>query len=330
MADPLTPYRRGIVDLGEGCWAWLEPPGHWGLANSGVLVGRDETLVVDTQNDVPMALALKEAVDGVARGAAVSTVVNTHGDGDHWNGNMMFEDARIVASDATVDAMRATWLDPAQLAEQARRDDVIGRFLTWRTKTYDYRDWRPVYPTDTFTGDRVLDVAGREVRLIEVGPAHSPGDTIVHVPDAGVVFAGDVLFMDSTPIIWVGPMDRCIAVCDQIAALEPRIVVPGHGPVVAPKDIQEARDYYTFVKDYAKTQIDAGVEPREAYDRIDLGTFAAWPHASRVYQNIYVEYHDHDPERFPIVIRDNLQVVLADDDGVWTRQEAGGCPHHAS
>lgn len=323
MADPLRPYRRGITDLGEGCWAWLEPPGSWGLANSGIVVGRDETLVVDTQNDVPMAQALKDAVRKVAGGAEVSAVVNTHADGDHWNGNMLFEDATIIASDAAAKAMHATWIDPSALHEQAGDENAVARFLGWRSRVYDYRGWRPVYPDETFSVEHVLDIAGREVRLLEVGPAHSPGDTVVHVADAGVVFSGDVLFTNSTPIVWAGPMARCIAVCDRIAALEPRIVVPGHGPVIAPSAIREVRDYYSFVQEYARSQIEAGHDPLEAYERIDLGAFAAWPHRSRVYQNLYVEYHDHDPARFPIVTLDNLEVVLGDDDGEWHQQRRG-------
>jgi glyoxylase-like metal-dependent hydrolase (beta-lactamase superfamily II) len=336
VAEPLTPYTRGIFDLGEGCWAWLEPPGHWGLANSGVVVGRDETLVVDTQNDLPMAAALKQAVGAVAGGAEVTTVVNTHGDGDHWNGNLLFDDAKIIATEATVAAMHATWLDPTSLREQPGGESALERFLAWRASVYRYESWRPVYPDETFTVERVLDVGGSEIQLLEVGPAHSQGDTIVHVPEAGVVFAGDVLFSNSTPIIWAGPMARCIAACDRIVGLEPRVVVPGHGPVIAPSAIREVREYYTFVKEYARQEIAAGREPREAYERIDLGTFASWPHASRVYQNLYVEYHEHDSERFPVSIRDNLEVVLGDDDGSWTaavarpRQDYDGCRHHAS
>ncbi len=67
-----------------------------------------------------------------------------------------------------------------------------------------------------------LEVGGRRVELIEVGPAHTPGDAIVWVPDARVVFSGDIVFSGVTPIMWAGPASNWIAALERIAALEPR------------------------------------------------------------------------------------------------------------
>jgi cyclase len=61
-------------------------------------------------------------------------------------------------------------------------------------------------PTRTFTDRLDVTVGDRRVELIEVGPAHTDGDVIVHVPDAGVVYAGDILFIGGHPIMWTGPV----------------------------------------------------------------------------------------------------------------------------
>lgn len=312
------PYSRGLHDLGDGCHAWLEPPGSWGFANSGVVVGDSDVLVVDTQNDLPMAAALRTAVDEVAAGRPVTAVVNTHSDGDHWNGNLLYEGARIIASQATADEMADMWLDPARLSEMANTATAFGRFLTWRTEAFDYDGWRPVHPTETFSGTMSLSVGDRAVELIEVGPAHTRGDVVVHVPSAGVVYAGDVLFTDSTPIVWAGPLSRSIAACDRITACEPRIVVPGHGPLVDATGVDDVRRYLEFVLDYATAQYKAGRPPAEAYAGIDLGEFAGWRHASRAYQNIHTVYRELDPDGYPAAPQLSLETVLADDDGDWT------------
>ena len=86
-------------------------------------------------------------------------------------------------------------------------------------------------PTRTFDGELELFVGERSVKLIELGPAHTGGDVVVHLPDAGVVFTGDLLFHGGHPVIWAGPIANWIAACERIADLGASTVVPGHGPV---------------------------------------------------------------------------------------------------
>jgi cyclase len=259
-------YTRGLHALGSGCWTWLEPPGSWGLANSGLVIAGNQALVVDTQNDMPLSGTFRAAVDDVRGDATVTTVVNTHADGDHWNGNLRFEGARILASEATVTAMRDMWLDPSRMDQMAGADTALGRFIQWRLDTFDFNDWRSVYPTEAFTGEMQLDIGGRGVELLQVGPAHTAGDTIVAVPDAGVIFAGDVLFTGSTPIMWAGPMGRCVEACERILAHDPRLVVPGHGPVVTADGVRSVMAYLQFVEAEATAAFHAGKTPLEAYE----------------------------------------------------------------
>lgn len=311
------PYAEGLADLGDGCFAWLEPPGSWGLANSGIVVGDDDVLVVDTQNDMRLGHALRTGVDAVAGGRPVRTVINTHGDSDHWSGNIFYPGARILASAATHHEMTHMWLDQNRLTELARGEGALAGWVGWRTRAFDYRRWHPVHPNETFRGELTVEAAGRQVRLIEVGPAHTTGDVLVFVPASGVLYAGDILFTDSTPMVWTGPVSRCIAACDRILELDPRVVVPGHGPLVDQDGVRRMRDYLDVVLDRTTRAHATGRTPDDAYAQIDLGPFAAWPHASRVYHTIRVIYRDLDPQGFPIDRLQALDQVLTDDDGRW-------------
>lgn len=321
MSDIGIPYMSGLADLGDGCYAWLVPPGSWGLANSGFVVGSNDVLVVDTQNDMRLAGALLDAVKVAGHRRRVETVVNTHSDSDHWSGNLLFPDARIVASDACLHEMTHMWLNQDRLAELARGDRAFARWIRWRTETFDYAGWQPSYPTNTFSGERSLDVADRQVGLIEVGPAHTAGDIIVHLPENGIVFAGDILFTESTPMVWAGPIERCIAACETIMKLEPRYVVPGHGPIVGTDGVRQMRDYLHFVNHVATAAYESGRTPDEAYRDLDLGPYKAWTHASRVYHTIKVVYRGLDPQRFAFDRINALDTVLADDDGDWRARD---------
>ncbi|MFJ8749962.1 MBL fold metallo-hydrolase [Streptomyces sp. NPDC102441] len=306
-----------LTDLGDGCYAFTQAPGCWGFANSGIIVGDGGgALVVDTQNDMPMARALRDAIDGLPSSPSVDSVVNTHGDGDHWNGNVLFRDAEIISSEATLKDIRGHWLDPSRIDAYAAGDTAFAEFMRWRQGIFDYDGWTPVHPTRTYEGELRLDV-GATVELQQLGPAHTSGDTVAWVPHAGVLYSGDLLFTASTPIMWAGPLSRCIEACDRITALEPRVVVPGHGPIIDASGILTVRQYLAFVLEYATESYHAGKSPLEAYQQIDLSRYAHWPHASRTYQNIRLVYRELDPQRHEADVRTTLDVVYGDDRGDW-------------
>lgn len=321
------PYGQGLHGLGDGCHAWLEPPGTWGMANSGVVVGRDRTLVIDTQNDVPMALALRAAVDQLTpEGRPAEVVLNTHGDGDHWNGNFAFPEATIISSRETSEDIAGHWLRPQDFARAAEDDTDYGRFVKWRTRVYDYTGWSPRHPEQTFEGDTVIDLGGSTVRLTMVGPAHTRGDTIAHVVESGVLYAGDILFAASTPIVWAGPVSRMALACQRIIDAEPRVIVPGHGPLMSSADVAHARDYLTSVEEWARDCWQAGRTPHEAYRGFAMQQYTAWTHWSRTYLNIYAVYAELEPDVWRDTVPERLAVALRDDDGAWRSPIASGQP----
>jgi glyoxylase-like metal-dependent hydrolase (beta-lactamase superfamily II) len=151
-------------------------------------------------------------------------------------------------------------------------------------------------PTRTFTGALSLEVAGRTVELRELGPAHTRGDVIAHVPDARAVFTGDILFVGGTPIVWAGPVSNWIAACDHIEQLDVDVVVPGHGPVTDKHAPAMVRRYLEHVRDEAAARHAAGMNATDAALDIDLGEFADWTDPERIVVNVATVYAELDPD----------------------------------
>ncbi|MFG0312872.1 MAG: MBL fold metallo-hydrolase, partial [Phycisphaerales bacterium] len=156
-----------------------------------------------------------------------------------------------------------------------------------------------VAPTETFEDRLQLDVGGVRVELIHVGPSHAHGDTIVHVPEEGVVFAGDVAFCEVAPVGWVGTHERWMEALSLIESLAPRVVVPGHGPVCTFDDLREMRSYMERVRSQASAWHAQGLSSVEAATRIDVGRAEAWNAVdARVWFMVERAYREQRGEAF--------------------------------
>ena len=148
------------------------------------------------------------------------------------------------------------------------------------------------------------------VSLVELGPAHTGGDTIVHVPDADLVFTGDLLFNQGTPIVWAD-YDNWIAACDRILELDAAVLVPGHGPVTDASGLRDLRRYLVYVREEARQRFDAGMDEAQAADDIDLSAFSDWGETERIVANVIAAYRAFDPSR-PRKTRAELIAAMAD------------------
>lgn len=267
-------YEGGLHRVGDGCWAWLQPNGDWGEANAGLVAGDGASAVVDTLWDQRLARAFLAAAAPQLAVAPIRLVVNTHSDGDHWWGNAeMPAGAEIVTGAASLEAMRAE-ASPAELGRLGalgRRAGplpgpvgAMGRYVGAMLAPFAFGDVTLRLPDRTFTGQAEEAVGGRTLRLIEVGPAHTAGDLVVHVPDAGVVYAADILFVDATPVMWIGPVEGWIAALDTLLGLEADTFVPGHGPVTDRAGVQAVRDYWEWLRGIVAHAHGAGRSPLDA------------------------------------------------------------------
>ncbi len=257
-------YAAGLCEVAPGTYAWLAPNGGLGESNAGLVVGAGASMLVDTLWDHTLTAAMLQAIAPLLATAPLTRALNTHSDGDHWWGNAVLgADTQIVAGATAAAAMRDD-VSPREVALLAGVFALGGRLPgglgaplregAERFAPIDFGSGRLRYPDRVFHGRARFDVGGRELRAIEVGPAHTPGDTIVHVPDVGVVFAADVLFIGVAPIMWTGPVDNWIAATELLLGLDADVYVPGHGPVGTRADVERMRDYWVWVRDGAREQ----------------------------------------------------------------------------
>lgn len=279
-------FEAGLSDLGDGLYAWLQPNGGLGESNAGLVVGDGESLLIDTLWDLRLTRRMLDAMSARTDGAPIRRLVNTHGDPDHCWGNQLLAGAEIIATRATAEDVRGD--DPRRLRLLAGLGGALGGRLApgglaafaHLLRPYDFGGIKVTPPTETFDGRRELQVGGRQVELIELGPAHTPGDLIVHVPGAGAVFAGDLMFVGVTPIMWVGPVENWLAGLDRIIELAPKVVVPGHGPVTDLDGVRAMRGYWEFVV----SAVRAGRTPREIVDALPE-PYASWDNPERIAVN---------------------------------------------
>jgi len=298
---PRFTYEKGLHQIGDGCWAWLQPDGSWGWSNAGLVTDGEASLLVDTLFDLRLTEAMLAAMGDASQAARViDTVVNTHANGDHCYGNALVADATIVASQASAEEMDE--VPPgliAQLLENADQLGAAGQFFEQIFGKFEFAGIEPVKPNCTFEGEIALRVGDKEVRVFEVGPAHTRGDVLVHSVADRAVFTGDILFIDGTPIMWAGPVDNWIRACERIEAMDVDVVVPGHGPIVGTEGARAVREYLAYVRDEARVRFDAGLSAADAARDIALGDYASWGDAERIAVNVDTLYREFDPGAAP-------------------------------
>ena len=283
-----------LEDLGGGLFAWLQPDGSWGLSNAGLIADEEASLLVDTLYDLPLTQRMLDAMaDATPAARKIDTLVNTHANGDHCFGNELVEGARIITSTATAEEWDE--VPPAVMEGMLANADQMGKageFLKRSFGAYQFQGITPTRPTETFDGQMTVQVGDRSVELIEVGPAHTRGDVIIHVPSTRTVFTGDILFIEGTPIMWEGPVANWIDACEKIVALDPEVIVPGHGPLTDTRGALAVRDYLVYVRDEARKRFEAGLSIRDAAHDIALGDYSAWLDSERIAVNVATLYRE--------------------------------------
>ena len=307
-------YTLGLHELVEGTHAYLQPDGGWGWSNAGLVVGDGASLLVDTLFDLNTTRRMLDAMAPHTRAAAIGTVVNTHANGDHCYGNQLVKGSEIISSEATAHEM--TEVPPAMMDALNKAPGEVGDLFRHFFGEFDFAGIEPTLPTRTFTGRFEFEVGGRAIELVEVGPAHTQGDTLVFVPDARTVYTGDILFIGGTPIVWVGPLDNWIAACDLICAADVEHIVPGHGPLTDKAGVVAIRDYLVYVRDEATERFNAGMDPWDAARDIALDGFAGWGEFGRMAVNVDTVYRSLDPShRSPDVVEQFKRMFRMENPG---------------
>jgi cyclase len=269
-----------LREIADGVHVYVQPEGGWCVNNAGVLVDDEGVVVIDTVATRARALRLRDTVDGLGAGP-VRTIVNTHSHGDHTFGNAVFGPGTTV------------------IAHELARTEMaaVGLGLTGLWPDVEWGDIRLRLPSVTFSDRLTVHLGERRLDLIHVGPAHTTNDVIGWLPDQRVLFAGDVVMSGCTPFHLMGSIVGTHQALAVLRALEPEVVVSGHGPVAGVEVLDAAERYLLWLGRLAAEGSAAGLTPLDAARQADLGEFASLLDSERLVGNLHRAYAELRGER---------------------------------
>lgn len=305
-------FSKGLHNIGNGCWGYILPDGSWGWSNAGLIEDGGESLLVDTLFDLKVTAEMLQTMrDATPAAARIDTLVNTHSNGDHTFGNQLVEGARILTTRSVDNDMEH--VPPAVLADMLDRWTEWGEGGAFMHKVFGAFDFHGItitHATETFDGAMDLKVGDKAVRLVDVGPAHTKSDVLVHVPKDKVVYTGDILFVGAHPAIWAGPVGNWIKACDLILSWDVDVIVPGHGPITDKAGVRAFKAYLQYIWDQTKARYEAGMSCLDAAFDIAMGEFENWGDAERMVPNVMEIWGELGGER-PVVPREELWALMA-------------------
>ena len=256
-----------FVEIGDGVLLARYP--QWDVS-VGLVVGRERALVVDTRGSEVQGHEVVHDLHRLGLPVPVTVVVNTHVHYDHTFGNRAFGEATIHAHERVGETFEA---DAERLKARFRADPDPGPDASYTAQ--DVRDLLatvPRGPDVTFAMSAGLDLGDRVVHLAHAGRGHTDGDIRIWVPDAAVVFLGDLieesadpsLGTDSWPLDWAATLDQHLAALPSDA-----VVVPSHGTLLDTAFVARQRDEMAAVADVLRERHAAGVPLSDAQQEPD-------------------------------------------------------------
>lgn len=284
---PKPPSRSGdrdahLVEIVPGVHAWVQPDGTWWLNNAGAVLGQDGGVLIDTCATAQRTRAFLTAVDEASSGAPLLAAVTTHAHGDHSHGNALLPPTvPIIAHPET--------------RETILQDTVLTSLPPIWSPAPDWGIARHRPPNLAVSDETTVHTGDRRIEIRHPGyPAHTPGDLVAWLPDERVLFVGDLLFHNVTPLVLSGSVEGALRSLDWLAGFGAETVVPGHGPLITRDQIDGVLDaharYYRTVQSIARDSRVRGLTPLEAARGCDLGEFADWPDPERIVLNLHSAY----------------------------------------
>ena len=254
--EDIAEKKVSFDQIGPGLYAYIAE----GDPNSGVVVGDDAAMVIDAQATPAMAADVIARV-GKITDKPIKYVLLTHYHAVRTLGASAYKSADIIASDAT----------RGLIAERGKQDmdSEVGRFprLFRAVETIPGLTW----PTITFPDQISVWLGRREVRIMHIGRGHTAGDVIAVVPDAGVVFAGDLVEYKSACYCGDAHFTDWPATLDHLAEMQANALVPGRGPALTTAEmvkegIELTADFISTLYGSVQESVTKGRSLKDAFD----------------------------------------------------------------
>ncbi|WP_444718963.1 MBL fold metallo-hydrolase [Paucibacter soli] len=238
------------------------------ISNAAFVVTPEGVLVVDALGSPALAQELVQEIRRITP-APIKYVVLSHYHADHVYGLQALKaaGAQVIAQQ---DGQTYLHSDTAALRLKASREELFP-WIDEKTELLPADRW--------IKGPLTLRMGGLDFQLQPVGPAHTPEDLVVYVPQLKLLLAGDIVFRGRVPFVGQADSGRWIGALDKLLAFDTQVIVPGHGPVssTAREDLQMTRDYLAYLRQ-TMGEAARNMEPFEdAYARTDWSRFARLP-----------------------------------------------------
>lgn len=277
-----------IVKVADGVYAAITKPGGLPSGNAGFVIGKDSVLVFDTLL-APVAIEeLIAEIQSITK-LPIKFAVNSHYHLDHTGGNQVLvaRGVTIIAHDNVMiwQTTKNKRFLPAPEDLAKRKADAVKQLADTPADQADKRvqlertirrldalmTIKLTNPTETFkSGTMTLDLGKRKVILATL-PGHTGGDVFAYVPDANVVFTGDLGWSRTLPNLVDATVNDWVPTLDQMLKQYPTAkFVPGHGNVAEPSDIKDFRDYLDDLRARVKQGIADGLTVDQAKQQLSL------------------------------------------------------------
>ena len=228
-----TYYAEGLFELGT-------PLNQNFISNAGVVIAPEGVVVIDALGSPALAKRLVVEIEKLTN-KPIQYVIVTHYHADHIYGLQVFRDlgAKIIAQEKGKLYLTS---ETAKLRLEVSRKD-LAPWVDTSTELQAADVW--------VIDDESVMLSGWQFDLIKVGPAHTPDDLAVFVPQEQVLFAGDLMFQGRIPFVGNADSAGWIKSLDRLMTLSPQVVVPGHGPTSSnpAEDLKFTRDYLKYLRD---------------------------------------------------------------------------------
>lgn len=297
MAAPREHFR--LDTLADGVHVAIANADGFALCNAGIVDLGGTTLVFDAMLTPQAGTALGLAARRLT-GRPVDLLVDSHYHGDHVRGNGAVAARHIVSTHRVRDLVieRAGPAIDSDRAEAASELEGLrsGRIPATPAERAVFEGWFEgilatpagwtVTPPDlTFSDELVVEGTRRRARILSFGGGHSPSDVLVHLPEDGVVFLGDLLAIGFHPCLWDGDPAQLVRILERVRGLGAERALPGHGPMGGDAEIRTMEGYVGCLERLAKERRADGL-PSEAPPPAPPSPYDEWKFRSFFAQNL--------------------------------------------
>lgn len=237
-------------------------------SNAGFVVTDEGVVVIDALGTPALGNALLQAIRGVTS-KPVKRVILTHYHADHFYG---LEALKAAGADVWAHRLALEYLDSGEA--ERRREQRARDLFPW------VDDSMKIIRADRWLDEHTeFALGGVRFEIHHLGPAHSPEDVIVVVPQEGVIFSGDILFAGRIPFVGQADSKLWLERIDRLLELKPRVMITGHGDLSRdpPRDLALTRDYLLYLRATMGKAVEDFVPFDEAYAKADWSRFSKVP-----------------------------------------------------